>query len=109
MNEVTDSLHKRTIKGQNGQGDKSASKQRKDTRTSEPRGDTEPNADRVNADENKSKNERERWKDPLHWFGLLPPLSLRTAQKEFKSGTKLCFVDVTLLYPDEALISQTQL
>jgi len=32
---------------------------------------------------------KERWRDPLYWFGLLPPPSLREAQKEFKSSAFL--------------------
>lgn len=35
-------------------------------------------------------------KDPLRWFGLLVPPSLRTAQKNFKEGA--IYLEICLLY-----------
>ncbi len=29
----------------------------------------------------------DRWKDPINWFGILPPPALKQSQKDFKAGT----------------------
>lgn len=33
------------------------------------------------------KNEPNPWQDPLKWFGILVPQSLKQAQSSFKKGT----------------------
>jgi hypothetical protein len=46
--------------------------------------------------DNTAKTEKPQKKqiirDPLHWFGLLVPPSLRDSQKHFKQGKLLCFL-----------------
>ncbi len=71
-------LHKRT----KGAGEKS--KKSKKSKEQQPKQVSETT---------KSDNGRERWKDPVNWFGLLPPPSLRVAQSEFKSGTQTGVAD----------------
>jgi hypothetical protein len=86
-------LHKRaTGKGDKGEGEKERSKKKKQTSEQD-----ETPAGSGDADEAKGEKNRERWRDPLNWFGLLPPASLRVAQTEFKSG-KLR-EHLTLSYP----------
>ena len=79
-------LHKRT----KGAGEKEQSKKNKEQQPKQE-GDGKAKVKDEGADTTettKSDNARERWKDPVNWFGLLPPPSLRVAQTEFKSGTQ---------------------
>jgi len=77
-------LHKRT----KGAGEKEKSKKSKEQQPKQEGGGNAKGEGADTTETTKSDNGRERWKDPVNWFGLLPPPSLRVAQSEFKSGTQ---------------------
>ncbi|XP_014780875.2 coiled-coil domain-containing protein 115 isoform X2 [Octopus bimaculoides] len=83
---TTDTLRKRNVGKSSNDGPNVNEDNNENGRQEKMPGDKKSN----DKDSNKTKKQKSTCKDPLNWFGVLVPQSLRYSQKNYKSAVDAC-------------------